>query len=235
MTDPDWLVALRRFRQDSRLTQREFAVFLGVNQKTISRWERGIDQPNLETRERLRILLEDSNADGMPRVYEAIRNAPIPIALVDGHGNVLVASGLYSAPNGGASPSQEGDAALPTVLVIEDDPAVLKATRAVLKRWHFLTVGATDGEAAVAMVANGSVRPAAAIIDFLLPGSLDGIDTAAALQKAIPNLPVLIVSGEITPERMNKISASGLPFVRKPVEPYKIKTTMFAMLHKSNG
>lgn len=229
MVDADWLAALRRFRQEHRLTQRELAVFLGVNQKTISRWERGIDQPNPETRDRLKSVLGDGGAGaGLPDVYETVRNAPIPIALVDDRGNVLAASRTYGHPQA-ASP-MPGRLGTPTILVIEDDAAVLKATRAVLRRWQFLSVGATDGEAALALVADGGVQPTAAIIDFLLPGALDGVDTAAALRRALPDLPILIVSGEVNLERMAKITASGLPFIRKPVAPAEIRTVLTAML-----
>lgn len=231
MADNCWLEALRRFRREHHLTQRDLAVFLGVNQKTISRWERGTDHPSAEVRDRLRMLLEEKNCDGLPAVYEAVRDAPIPIALVDDRGNVLVASRAFAGERPAAAPTNMGTP--PTVLVIDDDAAVLKATRAVLKRWHFLSVGATDGEVAVQMVADGSVHPSAAIIDFLLPGQMDGVDTAIALRRTLPDLPVLIISGEAVWESMEKITASGLPFIRKPVDPSQIRTTLLAMLTKT--
>lgn len=230
MVDEDWLAALRRFRRDYQLTQRELAVFLGVNQKTVSRWERGTDHPSAETRERLRTLLDSGKLDRLPAVYEAVRAAPIPIALVDNNGTVLVASASY-APVGGAAARPAGEGGnLPTVLVIEDDAAVLKATRAVLKRWHFLSVGVPDGEAALRMVADSGLVPDAAIIDFRLPGGMDGVDTADALRRVLPALPVLIVSGAADPAHAAKIAASGLPLIRKPVDPDQVRTALVALL-----
>lgn len=230
MVDDDWLATLRRFRREYQLTQRELAVFLGVNQKTVSRWERGTDHPSAETRERLRTLLEAGSLDRLPAVYEAVREAPIPIALVDNAGNVLVASRTFG-PAGGAAARPAGDGRnLPTVLVIEDDAAVLKATRAVLKRWHFLSVGVPDGEAALRMVGDSGFTPDAAIIDFLLPGGLDGVDTAQALRQSLPDLPVLIISGASDATRAAKIAASGLPLIRKPVDPDQVRTALLALL-----
>lgn len=230
MVEDDWLATLRRFRRDYQLTQRELAVFLGVNQKTVSRWERGTDHPSPETRERLRTLLDSGKLDRLPAVYEAVREAPIPIALVDNNGTVLVASRTYAAAGAGAGrPAGEGGN-LPTVLVIEDDAAVLKATRAVLKRWHFLSVGVPDGEAALRMVGDGGLVPDAAIIDFLLPGAMDGVETAGALRQILPDLPVLIVSGASDPARAAKIAASGLPLIRKPVDPDQVRTALLALL-----
>lgn len=230
MVEDDWLATLRRFRREYQLTQRELAVFLGVNQKTVSRWERGTDHPSAETRERLRTLLEAGNLDRLPAVYEAVREAPIPIALVDSSGNVLVASRTYGPPGGAAArPAAEGGN-LPTVLVIEDDAAVLKATLAVLKRWHYLSVGVPDGEAALRLMADTGFTPDAAIIDFLLPGATDGVDTANALRRILPDLPVLIVSGASDPGGAAKIAASGLPLIRKPVNPDQVRTALLALL-----
>lgn len=230
MVDDEWLATLRRFRREYHLTQRELATFLGVNQKTVSRWERGTDHPSPETRDRLRTLLESGNLDRLPAVYEAVRDAPIPIALVDNNGNVLVASPTYGGA--GAAPTQcaPDPGNLPTVLVIEDDPAVLKATRAVLKRWHFLSVGAPDGEAAVRMVKETGLAPNVAIIDYLLPGAMDGVDTATALRQHLPDLPILLISGDSDPARASKLAASGLPLIRKPVDPDRVRTALVALL-----
>lgn len=230
MVEDDWLATLRRFRREYHLTQRELAVFLGVNQKTVSRWERGTDHPSAETRERLRTLLGSGKLDRLPAVYEAVREAPIPIALVDNNGTVLVASRTYNPPGGAAARTACEGGNLPTVLVIEDDAAVLKATRAVLKRWHFLSVGVTDGEAALRMVADTGFTPDAAIIDFLLPGAMNGVDTANALRRTLPDLPVLIVSGASDPAGAARIAASGLPLIRKPVDPDQVRTALLALL-----
>lgn len=220
---------IRAFRLEHNLTQHELAVFLGVSQKTISRWERGADQPGPDIRKRLDWLLSDGVAGRLPDIYEAVRDANVPLALVDGQGKVLVAS--KSFPNGsmpehlspGAGPPQ-------TILVVEDDDAVLKATRAVLKRWNFLSIGAVNGEEALRALKEDRGDLRGAIIDFLLPGPLDGVDLALELRQIRPQLPVLIISGEATPERMQKISQSGMPFIAKPVDPDEVRMALWSLL-----
>lgn len=231
---------IRSFRLENGLTQSEMAVFLGVTQKTISRWELGVDQPGPDVQARLQTLLGGKGENHWLSVYDAIRQAAVPIALVDDRGNVLVASDLYppdqSAPVTKPAMIFADAAPLPpmqTILVIEDDRAILKATGAVLKRWQFLTVGAADGEEALRMVRDGTVRPDAAIIDFLLPGSVDGVDIAVALRQIIPDLPVLMISGEATPPRMRKISASGLPLIQKPVDPRQLRAALLSLLPRA--
>ncbi len=222
---------IRVFRLENQLTQQEMAAFLGVSQKTISRWELGVDQPAPMVQEKLQALLAERGENHWGSVYNAIRRAAVPVALVDNAGNVLVASELYEADQPVRSRQPAGAPPMQTVLVVEDDRAILKATGAVLKRWHFEALGARDGAEAVRLVAENGLRPDGAIIDFLLPGSLDGVDVARALRKVIPDLPILMISGEATPDRMRKITASGLKLIQKPVDPGQLKLALSSLLH----
>lgn len=227
MIERDWLTDIRRFRRENGLTQHELATFLGVSQKTVSRWERGADQPSLEVRRRLELLLRDSAEGALPAVWETIRNAVVPLALVDGRGQVLVASKSFVQPD--EAPATEG-MGTPTVLVVEDDEAVLKATRAVLKRWKLVAVGAPNGEAAIRTMVDDGLVPDMAIIDFRLPGAMNGIDVANALRRVLPDLPILIISGEANAQRMPEISGGIFPFVTKPVDPEEIRMILMSLL-----
>ncbi|MGC2856217.1 response regulator [Novispirillum sp. DQ9] len=229
-TDGGGTVADRilRFRRDAGLTQQALAAFLGVSQRTVSRWERGVDRPSASVLDRMSTLFGE--AGQLPSVYEAVRNAAVPLALIDDRGRVLVASRPYQAARGEeASSSSTG---LPLALVIEDDEAVLKATRAVLKRWQFLSVGVTDGRSAIDLVAAREVVPDAAIIDFLLPGDMDGVETAKALRRILPTLPVIIVTGEGNSHSLRKIADAGLAVVAKPVDPQHVHVALMALLQQ---
>lgn len=237
MTDKASPFDIRAFRQEAKLTQHELAVFLGVTQKTVSRWECGVDHPNADVQARLQILLANCGESHWPSVYQAIRDAAMPVALIDDRGRILVASKGYSAPDVAITampvitPAASSSLApVWTILVVEDQRAVLKATRAVLERWQFHSIGAATGESAADMVGDGSLRPDAAIIDMLLPGGMDGVDTAAALRQILPDLPILLITGEATPPRLRKISISGLPLIEKPVNPHQLKTALLSLL-----
>lgn len=228
VSDEEFSARIRSFRRDGNLSQQALATFLGVSQRTVSRWERGVDRPSAALIDRLTALMADEGGGHLPSIFEAVMNAVAPLALVDGSGRVLVASANYpGAGDMAAGPSQTG---LPLVLVIEDDEAVLSATRAVLKRWQFLTAGVTHGQAALHMVANGEMVPDAAIVDFVLPGGLDGVDTALALRAILPRLPILIVSGEDRPETRQKVADAGFPMITKPVDPRQVHLALAAMV-----
>lgn len=231
-TNEDFAARIRTFRRQSRLSQQALAAFLGVGQRTVSRWERGVDRPSSALQERLDALIGGKGSSQLPTIYEAILNSPVPLALVDAEGNVLVASKGHPAAEAGepspVSPSATGE--VPLVLVIEDDLSVLQATRAVLSRWEFMSIGVAEGAQAIEAVRSGDIVPKAAVIDFLLPNGLDGVDTALALRQIIPGLPVLIVTGEGIAENMRKIAVSNLPVITKPVDPRQFHMAMNALM-----
>ncbi len=233
MTDIDPLSDIRNFRKVNRLSQQELATFLGVSQKTISRWERGVDTPGADILGRLCTLMGGGGKARWPAMFEAVRAAPVALALIDDRGQVLVASEEFKATHGGVGTLAPLAEAVATVLVVEDDRAVLKATRAALNHWRFVTFGAADGETAVRLVADDAERPALAIIDFLLPGPMDGVDTAFALRRVLPRLPILLISGEATPERLQKISQSGFYLLPKPVDPDRLKTILMFLMSRA--
>lgn len=216
MDDADLQERILRFRKENGLSQHDLASFLGVGQRTVSRWERGVDQPSSAIMARLRALLGGQDVSPLLVAYDVVRQAPVPLAIIDGKGLVLAASASFDSTALGKDDASRST--LPTVLVVEDDDSILRATRALLKRWHFLSVEVVRGETAVAMVARREVCPDVAIVDFLLPGGMDGVDTACYLRQIVPGLPILLITGEATPERMRKISASGLPLITKPVD-----------------
>ncbi|HRE90142.1 MAG TPA: response regulator, partial [Myxococcota bacterium] len=92
-----------------------------------------------------------------------------------------------------------------TVLVVDDNPATLRMLTAVLRTDGYRVLGATDGEAALALVANE--RPELCLIDIILPG-FDGYELARRL-RALPDLidvPLIALSGLVGSE-----VAMGLP------------------------
>src|SRR4026208_1290598 len=62
----DWPQALRGYRRRDALTQGALAEILNVDATTVSRWERGRDQPALGIQRRLRSLV-------LPRVSDVER------------------------------------------------------------------------------------------------------------------------------------------------------------------
>lgn len=86
------------------------------------------------------------------------------------------------------------NAALPTVLVAEDSPGLLSATRELLVSWGFDVTAATDGRSAVDAAIEQC--PRVAILDLNLP-VLDGVAAARAIRSECETPPLLVaLTGE---------------------------------------
>ncbi|HXH88187.1 MAG TPA: ATP-binding protein [Gaiellaceae bacterium] len=101
-----------------------------------------------------------------------------------------------------------------TVLLVDDEPSVLRVGRRILERSGFDVLAAASGSEAVELFASLEAPVAAAVIDMSMPG-LNGLETMRALRRDVPGLPIIITSG-FTTEALE----SGLPadtrFIQKP-------------------
>lgn len=83
LDEPYWPRRLRSFRDRNGLSQAALADILGVNQKTVSRWERGEDTPSLALRQRLRDLMRRRQTDRRDRaLVMRVRNSCWPQTLL---------------------------------------------------------------------------------------------------------------------------------------------------------
>lgn len=87
---------VRHLRATLGVTQKELAIRLGLNQSTVSRWERGMTRPDMDTRRRLHALVEGaaSHAEGSLRLVVA--HSPAAMALFDAEWRVLAVSPSFA-------------------------------------------------------------------------------------------------------------------------------------------
>ncbi len=81
LSSDDWSALIRRYRLRHGLTQGRMASLIGVSQRTISRWERGEDSPNLEWQRRLRDLGWHPPGNLLDSLAASIPHCPFPRAL----------------------------------------------------------------------------------------------------------------------------------------------------------
>lgn len=76
-----WGTLIKQYRQRQGLTQKQMAAVMDVSQRTISRWERGEDQPSLERQKFFRDLGWQPPSMFMHNLSVSIKHCPIPRAL----------------------------------------------------------------------------------------------------------------------------------------------------------
>lgn len=105
-------------------------------------------------------------------------------------------------------------------LLLEDDLRVRSATRLVLEAQGARVGEAADAAEALAVVAQ--VRPDAVLADIRLQGGESGFEAVGRLREVHPGLPVLLISGETSPERLREAARLGAPLLVKPVDSVRL-------------
>lgn len=109
-----------------------------------------------------------------------------------------------------------------TVLVVDDSRLARDMVSHVIASQHpeWTIVAAAGGEEALQKV--GASAPAAAVVDYNMPG-MDGLTLAAALIERFPGLPIGILTANVQEALRNKAEALGCRFIAKPITSDKIR------------
>jgi two-component system cell cycle sensor histidine kinase/response regulator CckA len=153
---------------------------------------------------------------------------------------------LAESPPGGGTrftillPRQEGRAiveaqtipspAQATILLAEDEPALLRlASHALAENGHTV-LPAADGYTAIEMIEAGA-RPELLVSDVSMPG-MDGVALARAARALCPGLRVLLLSGYSAAALAVDMAAEGWHFLAKPCRADELRTAVAAALVK---
>ena len=116
----------------------------------------------------------------------------------------------------------EHDSARSTILVVDDDPAVLEYASGVLEECGYAVLAACDGASALVILRSGG-RIDLLFTDLKMPG-FDGIELARRAGAQVPGLKVLFTTGySIDP-------ALGGDLLAKPYRPQQLAGAVAALL-----
>jgi two-component system CheB/CheR fusion protein len=119
---------------------------------------------------------------------------------------------LPGASSGGGRRSGE-------ILVVEDDPAVRELLELFLRDEGHRVVAADNAASAADLVAQGATRPDLLLVDYNLPGGLNGVQLAARLREILATaVPVVVLTGDISAEALGDIAQAECVQLSKPVK-----------------
>ena len=104
------------------------------------------------------------------------------------------------------------------ILVIEDDPSILRGLQLNLGMEGYMVRSASDGEAGLALAM--SEKPDLVLVDVMLP-RLGGLEVVRALRAEDPDLPVLILSAK--GQESDKVAGLQLGADDYMVKPFGLK------------
>ncbi len=159
---------------------------------------------------------------------------PVTLRSRPGHGSrfrITVAAAPAPVPAADAAPGHapppQATLRLPRrVLLIDDEADITDALGAFLQAWGVDSEpagGEAEAERALQAAADQGRPFDALVCDFRLADGADGLAAAMRLRARFdPTLPLLLITGETSPERLQRVRDAGVPVLFKPIDPERL-------------
>jgi two-component system alkaline phosphatase synthesis response regulator PhoP len=119
-----------------------------------------------------------------------------------------------------------------TILVVDDEPKIVKQARDYLERGGFRVVDAGDGKTALAR-ARGE-RPDLIVLDLNLP-EMDGLDVCRALRRE-SDVPIIMLTARVEEaDRLIGLELGADDYITKPFSPRELVARVRAVLRRVHG
>jgi len=116
-----------------------------------------------------------------------------------------------------------------TILVVDDEPKIVKQARDYLEKGGFQVLTAADGRSALAVANQG--RPDLIVLDLNLPG-MDGLDVCRALRRA-SDVPIIMLTARVEEtDRLIGLELGADDYVTKPFSPRELVARVRAVLRR---
>lgn len=120
--------------------------------------------------------------------------------------------------------------AAPHILVVDDEPGVLRYMRTLLEVEAFRVETASSGREALVRIEKEPV-PDLVLLDLLMP-ELDGLETLSQLRRVRPNLKVVILSCVSDPRKVVEAGRQGATdYLTKPFQKSQLDSLLKQYLH----
>ena len=118
------------------------------------------------------------------------------------------------------------------ILVVDDEPKIVKTARAYLENAGFRVVTAEDGQTALTVYRHE--RPALVILDLGLP-IMDGLDVARALRRD-SDVPIIMLTARVDEtDKLIGLELGADDYMTKPFSPRELVARVRAVLRRTGG
>jgi DNA-binding response OmpR family regulator len=116
-----------------------------------------------------------------------------------------------------------------TILICDDDEAILSALRIYLEQEGFSVVRATNGKEAIKVIEDTTIH--LVLLDIMMP-VMDGIQAAVEIRK-FSNVPILFLSAKVEDtDRILGLNMGGDDYITKPFNPVELVARVQAALRR---
>ena len=113
------------------------------------------------------------------------------------------------------------------LLLVEDNDELGQATETLLTLFGYRVTRASSAEEAIQLLDAGDVHFDLVLSDVVMPGGMNGVSFAQYLQKNLPEMPIILITGYASQLR----EKHGFPILRKPCAP----DVLLAALRRATG
>lgn len=118
------------------------------------------------------------------------------------------------------------------ILVVDDEPKIVKLARDYLEQGGFRVVTAADGMTALAVAR--SARPDLIVLDLKLPGK-DGLDVCRTLRRD-SDVPIIMLTARVEEtDRLIGLELGADDYITKPFSPRELVARVRAVLRRVQG
>lgn len=118
------------------------------------------------------------------------------------------------------------------ILVVDDEPKIVKLARDYLARSGFQVLSAADGPAALASARRE--RPDLIVLDLNLPG-MDGLDVCRVLRRE-SDIPIIMLTARVDEtDRLIGLELGADDYIVKPFSPRELVARVRAVLRRAQG
>jgi two-component system alkaline phosphatase synthesis response regulator PhoP len=118
------------------------------------------------------------------------------------------------------------------ILVVDDEPKIVKQARDYLENSGFRVITASDGQTTLAMARRD--RPDLVVLDLNLPG-MDGLEVCRALRQE-SGVPIIMLTARVTEaDRLIGLELGADDYITKPFSPRELVARVRAVLRRVRG
>jgi two-component system alkaline phosphatase synthesis response regulator PhoP len=119
-----------------------------------------------------------------------------------------------------------------TILIVDDEPKIVKTVRAYLESAGFRVMVAEEGQMALTVFRHE--KPALVILDLGLPG-MDGLDVARTLRRD-SNVPMIMLTARVDEaDKLIGLELGADDYVTKPFSPRELVARVRAVLRRAGN
>ncbi|WP_020177337.1 chemotaxis protein CheB [Methyloferula stellata] len=117
------------------------------------------------------------------------------------------------------------------ILVVEDDREVRELLDVILTEEGHRPVIASDGLAALELLTQRAIQPDLILTDYNLPNGMDGLEVAAKIREKLNRqIPVIILTGDISTSALRRIASQDCVQLNKPVKSMQVTQAIQRLL-----